>query len=284
MSVYYIVKEHLSIKHVNREYRYEPIDAVTEQVASLAEMMMLDQATIHSAKLLADGKEYTFSGKEVTPELHALVRALSHAEEVDFVATFSFYEWGRTLSGADIGDVVREAVEKQLKENPAEAENIFYSVYNGLEWGVEGVGNLLAYGNKGGKHYNGLVEDIAELPTSGDWNQEDCTVAYGATSEELVGKDVEAIERACLAFSELENADVDFDRDEKGVDFSLSGVFLKTKEDFEKYIALCAELFRVTDGECSTIAKFVDFSQDDARTIDLDFDAEGNCTVKMLSV
>lgn len=304
MSVYFTIKEHLSVKNIESECVCMPLEAMRVHIANLGAMMLFDRASIYSIKLSADDKEYAFSGKEVTPELHALIRAMMDANEtVELVAEYG-YSLTLGLDYLQPGFYVSEVVEEELKERPEEAGNLFYSMYH-EEDGCVGTGDLVAYGTKDGKQYNGKIEPTeADLPDRGNWIAADPPVCFCADAEELEEMDVDAIKEACRAFCVLDKdilwedkvdnvsigerkcryPNITFCRDEEGIEFYVNNVTLETKADFERYIALCSNLIRATEGQCSMLTQFVDFSLDDARTIDLDFDVDGNCTVKMASV
>jgi hypothetical protein len=103
----------------------------------------------------------------------------------------------------------------------------------------------------------------------------------------VLDKDIlweDKVDNVSIGESKCRYPNITFCRDEEGIEFYVNNVTLETKAAFERYIALCSNLIRATEGQCSMLTQFVDFSLDDARAIDLDFDAEGNCTVKMASV
>ena len=85
MSIYYDVKEHLSVKNARGSNADIPIGAMRFQLSLLGALMLTDNAAITSLKLTVDGEKHQFSGKEVTPALHNLLQAMERGNNVDIV-------------------------------------------------------------------------------------------------------------------------------------------------------------------------------------------------------
>ena len=113
MSVYYDVREHVVLK--NKAAENLCFD-VAENIAQIGYRMLLDRAAIWKLELTADGKEYSFKGREVTPELHEITRVIANASEIDMVIDYD---------GVNFDFTLMEAIEETLNEMPELASDIF---------------------------------------------------------------------------------------------------------------------------------------------------------------
>ena len=146
MSVYYTVKEKLTVR--NREACEEMIYSMKCQLSLLGVLMLQDDAAIEKISLKADGKEYTFSGKEITPELHALLRAMDDAEALELEAIYD-YTWRLCYEDMNIGPfAVCETAEMLLKNDPSAANDFYYYMYNEADCASDDIGKSVEYGKK----------------------------------------------------------------------------------------------------------------------------------------
>lgn len=128
MGVYYTIKEKLTVR--NREACEEMVDRMKYQLSLLGVLMLQDDAAIEKLALKADGKEYHFSGTEITPDLHTLLRAMDDAETLELEAAYDF-TWRLRYENMNIGPfAVCETAETLLKENPSAENDFFYYMYN----------------------------------------------------------------------------------------------------------------------------------------------------------
>jgi hypothetical protein len=131
MSVYYNVKEHISIKNSKNEYI---AFGIIDTIASIGKQMLCDRAEIRQLSLSADGKAYSFAGREITSELHEILRAISHATALELTLEYDSVNCDFPLA---------ECVEEAFEAAPALADEVFYSLYNKADC-QSGVGVLAA--------------------------------------------------------------------------------------------------------------------------------------------
>lgn len=280
MSVYYTLKEHLIVKNLHERGNDIPVAQMKRQLSLLGALMLTDDAAIASLEVIADGTTYRFSGKEVSPELHALLRGMDQGDSVEIVADYSF-RWNAASEHLNAGHLaVCGCVEKLLKEAPEQAENIFYSVYNEADCNIGGV--LVAYGKKDGKLYHGIVEPApAALPEDGVWENAGTTILFAdACTDET---DVAAIAQIGHTLAER-FPNVKFTRDENGVSLYADFLTLRSKVDFELLIEQYARLLRATDGKCSLLGCFADLNGKDAAVVELDIEADSSYTLNIARV
>jgi hypothetical protein len=59
---------------------------------------------------------------------------------------------------------------------------------------------------------------------------------------------------------------------------------INTTEKFERFIELCIELGRITNGQCGFMLEFVDASGSDARIMQIDLGDNGEYSIWMANV
>jgi len=269
MSVYYTVKERISIKNSKNEYI---AFGIIDTIASIGKQMMCDRAEIRQLSLSADGKAYSFAGHEVTHDLHEILRAISNATALELTLEYDSVNCDFPLA---------ECVEEAFEANPALADEVFYSLYNKADC-EPGVGVLVAYGKKNGTIYNGAIVPKACATTpAGNWESADSVVAF---EDDITAKtDVDGIKK-CAADLTAIGADVQLEVTEKEVSLFVNGITLDSVEKTETFIKTCCALYQATDGDCSFMAEFVDPSADEARVMVIDFDENGEHTVKLAQI
>ena len=145
MSVNYIVKEKLIVN--NAEICEDIILVMKHQFSLLGCLMLQDDAAIESISLKADGKEYHFSGSEITPELHTLLRAMDNVNTLELEADYN-YNWRLCYEDMNIGPfAVCETAQMLLKDDPSAESCFFYSMYNDADCNNEDEGKTVEYGN-----------------------------------------------------------------------------------------------------------------------------------------
>lgn len=146
MSVYYTVKENLTVRKA--ETCEEMIFVMKHQLSLLGFLMLQDDASIEKLTLKADGAEYTFSGREITPELHTLLRAMDNAETLELEAVYD-YNWRLGYEDMNIGPfAVCETAETLLKNDPSAANDFYYYMYNNADCNPDDEGKTVEYGTK----------------------------------------------------------------------------------------------------------------------------------------
>lgn len=275
MSVYYTVKEHLIVKNMTKASI--PVEVMKRQLSLLGALMLTDDAYVTTLELTVDGAEHRFSGKEISSDLHTLLRAMDQGKNMELVANYE-YRWRSSMDYLSVGPfAVCDCVKDCLQEDPKQAENLFYSMYNEADC-ESGAGILTAYGKKDGKTYNGQIElTSAALPEDGVWKNQDTTIVFEADLTDDM--DYASIEQICHAFEER-FPDVSFEQNEHSVYFCVNNLTLRSKAEFEGLIDLYAKLICATDGECGMIGEFVDLSGKDAGILELDIEADGSFTLK----
>lgn len=273
MSMIYDVKEHLVVKNAHEGTNDIPISVMHFQLSLLGALMLTDNAAITSLELTVDGEKHQFSGKEVTPALHTLLRTMDQGNNVDIAVQY-WYRWSSNWDYLNVGPLaVVTCVEQLLKEEPELAENIFYSMYN--EADCDTGGTMVAYGKKDGKVYQGSVAFVpAALPENGVWENHETTIVF---DDDLTDDmDIAAIEQIGHAFVRKFPDSASFIRDKDGVCLTVNDLTLRSKAEFETMIDLYSGLIRATNDKCGMIGEFVDLSGKDAALLTLDIQADGS--------
>ena len=272
MSVYYEVKEHIILKNVDSEkcdcnnVKYD----IIETIAQIGYSMLWNHGVVWNLALNADGTNYSFKGREITPELHGILRAIGDAKDIELVLEYDGY---------NVDFPMLEGVEDMLNEYPEAAENLFYSMYNKADCS-NGAGVLVAYGKKDGVLYSGIVEPKeVSAAEDGEWVSEDTVVVFDdEITEEM---DVEKIKKCAAAFADM-GADVDYEKDE--ISFYVNYIKLSSVAEVEKFIKIYNELSDATCGRCGYIAEFADKSADEVRIMTIDFNADSTVTIKIAKI
>lgn len=272
MSVYYEVKEHIILKNVenNESDCYNLKYDIVEAIAQIGYLMLWNHGVVWNLALNADGEDYFFKGREITPDLHAIVRAIGDAKDFELVLEYD---------GCNVDFPILEGVEAILNECPDAAENLFYSMYNNADCS-NGAGVLVAYGKKDGVLYSGIVEPKeVSAAEDGEWISEDTVVVFddGVTEE----MDVEKIKKCVADFVEM-GADVDYNESE--ISLYVNYIKLASAKDVEKFIAIYNELSSATCGRCGYIAEFSDRSADEVRIMKIDFNADDTTTIRIAKI
>ena len=268
MSVYYNVKEHISINNFQDE---EVISSIIETIESVAQMMLYDRAKINSLSLCANGGRHFFEGREITPKLHEIIRAIGEATTMDLVMSYDSVNCEFPIS---------KVVSKKFRTNSEHVGKLFYSLYNKADCN-SGVGLLSAYGEKNGLFYHGPIEPKISSFVEREWYNEDTLATFEADLDGTFN--LESLEN-CVNGLVAAGADVDFRVGEKEVSLFINNMMIKTTEEFEHFAELCIDLNRITEGKCGFMLEFVDTSGADARITQIDLDDNDGYSVWMATI
>lgn len=266
MSICYTVKEHLSVRDARESADCDLLFLASHQIALLASRMLEDEGEIFSLQLVADGEEYAFSGREITPQLHAVLRALCTAKTVDLCIDYSFV-WRAEIDELDVGPfVLCGAVEELLAEDERQYENVFYSMYHQADSSF-GDGVLVAHGQKNGRRFCGMVDFLpSELPETGCWENADTLLVLEAPP--FSGVDAAFLGRVAQDFSEL-GAEVVCQEAAQELCFYVNRLVLRSKEGFLRLIELYRRLQAAVGDEPLFLGGLVDLSGRDAAILEL---------------
>lgn len=283
MSVFYDVKEHL-------RFEGKESDAITgasicanvmkSQLASLAGLILVDDAKIYNLSMIADGKEYSYKGKDITPEYKTILAALCESEDVDIEVEYGF-NW--RAKGRYYDNVGPFEMIGLLEERDPEFswDNVFYSAWNNSD-SNDGCGTLVAYGINDGKTYSGTVpfEKVDHIP-EGKWICQD-TPIYASIKKD---GDIDGFFAACRKFSAFcDEDDLEFSEIDDCVEFCMSNLIINSDEDIHHFIVLLEAFRNLELDEFGLMANLVDCSQKDARLMMTEENEEGEFSIKIASV
>jgi len=274
MSVYYQIKEHLTVADTEKNWQVASI--ASSQLSLLGAFILQDCAVVEEVALVADGATYHFSGNLMTEDYHNLIRALNDADAFELVTSYE-YEW--TANSVDPGPF---AMVDYLQQLDSEAmEGVFYSMWNTAD-SANTAGVLVAFGEKNGQHYAGEVEfkPVDMLP-AGEWTTPLTAVSY--EEDDVAEKDLNAIESVCRQLCAFSSDDV-LEVSKEEVTFYLNNLRVLNDDQLKSFVKLYAELIDLTDGMCSLIGELVDLSGDDASILHFDVEADGSYTMKMAAI
>lgn len=268
MSVYYAVKEHISASNLRDD---AITSAIVDTIVSIGREMLYDRATIRELSLQMNGQDYSFQGREITPKLHEIIRAIESATTIDLVMSYD---------SVDCEFPIAEIVSETFREGPHHANNLFYSLYNKADCN-SGAGLLSAYGEKNGKFYCGSVAPKNFLFEEGEWYNEDSLVAFeGSVADVLNLEDL----KKCVAELSALGADVDFRVDKEEISLFVNNMTIKTSDTFACFMDLCMDIDRLTNGNSSFMLEFADTSDADARVMMIELDNSGEYVVSIVAV
>lgn len=268
MSVSYEIKEHLHFE--GREAGYVTgadvcANIMHGQLAVLASLVLIDEASIYRLQMTADGKEYHFKGKEITPGYKAILAALEEAENVDLEVEYGYdrrFGWSlyELVGPFPLMDALKDP------EEDLDFDNVFYSTWNTcVDDG--GCGSLFAYGTKDGKTYNGEIpfEEVQTVP-SGEWIAQDSPIA--ASTKRGDNENLPAFIDACKRFApfcrEEDLSFTDYEKEDEK-EFYLNNLTLRTDEETRHFIELVKGLRKLSESQFGLMAELVDCSHKDAR-------------------
>lgn len=300
MSVNYDIKEHLRFegRKIGENCGAEICaDVMRRQLAALAGRTLLDQAQIFRLRMTADGRDYVFSGEEITPEYKAILTALDRATDVDLVVDYHCIWRG---DGGNYDDLGPFALMSLLEDPEKEIDltNVFYSVWNSDRsyYGKSGI--LRAYGSKAGQTYHGEVpfepvdyegdlpfvaREQAEHAPTGDWRGGNSPLVASFKKNE--GADLSAFIAACNEFTAIcDKEDLQYTNYDDVIEFRLNRVNINSDRDVQCFLDLLKELKKEATGGFSLIAEFVELSRNDASLMVIEEDEQGEFVVRLARV
>ena len=284
MSEYHEIKEHLHIEGKAADKVTGAsicADIMQFNLASLASLVLLDEARIYGLQLTADGREYNFSGKEITPEYRTILSALGEAADIDIVAEYGYY-WRDKPLYLNVGPF---ELMDTLDEHSNEVgwDNVFYSAWHNADYN-DGCGALVAYGVKDGKTYNGVVpfEKVDAVP-EGEWYAQDIPIiasVKGASEEERA-----VFIAACRDFSAFcDEADLGFYEHDGVFTFCMSNLAVKTDAEARQFMEKVKEVHRLSNESFCLMANMVDLTLKDARLMMIEEDGEDGFNISIAAV
>jgi hypothetical protein len=211
----------------------------------------------------------SFNGKEITPELHEITRAIANASEIDMVIDYDGYNFDFTFM---------ESIRKTLEEMPELTNDVIYSNYNKADCNP-GAGCLSAFGAKDVVVYSGSIDsDSIVGHMDGEWVSEDTAVVFNDDVTEDM--DIEGIKKCARDFADM-GADIDFD--DETLELYVNYITLRSADDIKQFIDIYNALDRATCGKCGYIAEFADKTQADARVLVIEFE-DNKPTYKLFAV
>lgn len=277
MSVVFNVKEHLTVSNTTNNASI--IAVMHKQLEQLIAHMSNKRVNRCILNLTADGKDYTFCGTEVTPELTALLVAMTNSASVVLSTSYEYEESSSPdCTCAPISSNMCQQLSHMGQSLP---EGLFYCAYSIADCDNH-MGSLAAYGTRNGKHYFGEVPyAAAELPNDGAWFTPQTAVVYQTDCTENLNLD--QIKSVCEQLCTLSQADT-LAVSEHELCFFLNNLQLTTKEQMETFIRLYAQLMVLTDSQCSFVGELVDLSGETPRFMQLNIQANGEYTVQIAAI
>lgn len=277
------IREHLHLEGKDEnEYTGATVcaDYIRRQLASLAGLMLLDEAEVGRIQLIADGKEYSFSGKEITAEYKAIIDALWDAEDIDLMAAYE-YVWKPESVYDNAGPFDLMTMLDCFDD--LDMDDVLYTAWShgGFE---HGCGVLAAYGTKDGKTFKGPVQfEKAAHVSAGEWFCQDAPVFASAAK---TGKDqLSAFYAAGEEFTAFcSEDDMLFTEYEDTAEFWMANLDLSSDDDVRRLIEMLKELRQLADNDFSLMINMTDFSQKDVRLMTIEEDGEGDFCINIASV
>ena len=282
MSIFYEIKEHLHFEgKENNMVTGASIcaDVMQFQLASLASLILIDEAEIYALSLTADGKEYSFEGEEITPEYKKILAALCESENVDIEVEYSF----TCRANGTCDNVGPFEMMKVFEERDPEYDwsNVFYSAWNKADCN-DGCGTLVAYGINNGKTYSGTVpfDKVDHIP-EGKWICQDSPI-YASIKK---NGDVDGFFAACRKFSAFcDEDDLGFSEIDDCEEFYLSNLTINSDEEVHRFIDHLNAIRKFNLVDFGLLANLVDCSQKDARLMMIGEDENGEFSISVVSV
>ena len=281
MSVYYDVKEYLSVKEVTEKNEFTK-ELAQAHLAWLGWKLLSDSAYVNKLSLSCNGKGLAFSGEVITSDFHKIIRALDDASSFELIVDYR-YTWVGTELEAAMSCCDHLAISSYLEQASKEERNhIFYTMYNRADCG-EGAGVLCAYGEKNGRISSGTVEDnvITEFPQNGNWYAPKETVIYEPETTE--GLDINAIATVIEELSKLSEHD-NITVSENEIDYFMNNFQPKNADDLKKFAYLAGKLKELANGECFTDAELIDLDDPHGRILKFDIHDSEKYTITMAAI
>ena len=268
MSVYFNVKEHLSIS----QPRFDPdgctvpydLSAIMRgQLAALGALNLLGEGGLYSLHLVADGKAFDITEDRIDETYKAALAAMFDAKTLELTVDY-YYE---SSVGWAMYDLVGPfPLAEYLKEiGRDDLKGIFYSAWHHADSG-DGPGQLMAYGEKNGTFYHGEI-DYAEVPEipAGLWDSADTAVVV--EPEHFDPEAHPEVVEACKVFMTL--SDEVYLVTDGGLDFCLNSISLDSPEKGKRFLEAMTRLKALMPDDFCMMADFVDISGPDPRMMSI---------------
>ena len=280
MSVYYDAREHFVISDTDEGYDY--VGLLRGHLAMVGALMLCGD--VYSCNICMDTyqKKYHFKGTRVNGDLHDIMDALDDAQKIDLRISWH-YRWSAWSGISDLAGY--SSVSNPLAEADQEdliPEPVFYSCYVEADCD-DSIGGAMAYGVWNGKRYHGSLEyrPIDQLPEDGLWRTPQTAVVWDVDWPE--GADRKRITEVAEELSTLSDADT-ISIDEESISLFINNLLLHDKKDLEKYLALCAELNELTNGDCFFVEELEDVSSLNPRILKMELTEDANWKFQIAEV
>ena len=272
------IREHLIIKAAEAEkwaaeqVRYIMLDRLGE----IGRAALLDSNRLWELQITVDGQTLHFQKGVGLDELKQVIMLLHSAKDIDL---YMDYDFSYPFEMAEYLDTLERE----------EMKGIFYSMYHVAD-GNTSLGPLLAYGERNGSFYSGSIIELKQTedtPAETVWDSVHSDIF--CDTDQLEGfeeMDQAAISKICHALTDSFDTE-DYSpvlEDETGIEYFLNNPVLRGDNDVKRYIALVGELVRLTDDQIYRPSVFVEVGPSGPRTMQIDFDRQGNATVWIAQV
>lgn len=280
MSVYYDARERFVVSDTEEGCGY--VGLMQEHLALMGALMLCGFVRNCEIRLQTEQETCRFEGTKVSEKLHDILNAMDRAKKID-LNIFWNYRWTAWNEISELAGVnsLRRKLEDAAQEE-AVPESVFYSCYVEADC-EEKIGSLWAYGCRNGRYFDGEVpcENVDTLPEEGFWRTPQTAVVWDVCWPE--GADHKRIAEVAEELSTLSSAD-QISVDEKSISLYINNLELHGRRDLEKFLALCAELNRLTDGDCFFVEELEDLDSPFPRILSFDLDDAGQWHYQIAAV
>ncbi len=249
-------------------------DIVRNRLAQLRSQVLLGYKRPWEIQITANGHTFRFLERVGLEELEKTIQLIDIADDLDL---YMGYEFPDVFELAEYLDTLERE----------EMKGIFYAMYHDCDTTL---GPLLAYGEKDGIFYSGKEierKPVSEIPEDTVWG----SVYFDIYCEpdQMEGfeqMDLAAIGRVCHALTDAFDTEESSPvyEDGKGLTYWLNDPMLRGAEDVKKYIAQVGELVRLTGDQIYRPSAFKEVGPNGPRTMQIEFDKQGNATVLIAQV
>lgn len=278
MSVFYDVKEYLSVKEITEDNN-TIFSLAKAHLAWLGWKLLSDCAYVNNISISFGKEKLVFSGDTITADFHHIIRTVKNESSFELTMDYRYFWYG--YDGENSCDHL--AISSYLKHaSPDEARHIFYTMYNNADCS-DGAGVLCAYGEKSGKAYNGIIENkvISSFPGSGNWYSP--KEAIICCPDIIDGLDMAAIKSIIEELGTLSSNDnITISDDELA--YYMNNFEPKNVDDFKKFAYLAGRLIELTNGDCYACAELVDLADPIGRILKIDIKNSKSYTITLAAV
>ena len=259
------VKEHYIVRDIGEDdystVKYDLVQKIGRNLAETGASMLDDLVYVDEIRLLADGKEYSYSGDCPGESYKEIIRSIKDANDIELSVTMSGIGHISLLSAYDELEFFEKLHEEELKD-------IFCSIWTRFDED-NAEPNLYAFGEYNGRMYNGEVEFVdTDVFPEGEWFAEEEMAIYGILGSSEVKEEVLKICREIETMSE-DKDNIRFCDEE--IDYYVNMLTIRTAEDFSK---LCTCYRALKDLGCGVdfFGHYWDISGEHGRTMRVDYE------------